>query len=329
MATWDGHLIGGLFLVLQGQWWIVLTIWYSLKAEKKTDNMKPASSKYSETFPLATTKTGCSKSWIPQPFFPSIPMESIAKIVACSIGIFSETFLSLLVEENGLPRRVHFGPFKIFNSSGDFISVDKFQHVSMYSGFVISGIVDLFVLVASFPHATSPLMFTLAFVCQGILFWFHMGHSVLNGTYHKLHLVIVICCIVFAGLRTKYMKSIFINIGLGCSIFLQGTWFFQASFLIYKDGQLSWELHKAEPHSEKLTHMVPMYLSGVFTWHIMLAASIVLIVWTVMYFVVKKSCIIKLKKSNWQALPTDYMETLIEKNPLTDGNVGMENDTEM
>ena len=328
MATWDGHLIGGLFLVLQGIWWIVLTLWYSLKAEQKANTKTPAPLRQSEIFLSANTKTGCSKSWIPQPFFPSVPMEPIAKIVACSIGIFSETFLSLLVEEKGLPRRVHFGAFKIFNSSGDFVSVDKFQHVSMYSGFVFSGIVDLFVLFASLPQATSPLFFTLAFVCQGVLFWFHMGHSVLNGTYHKLHLVTVIACMVFSGMRTKYMKSVFINIGLGCSIFLQGTWFFQASFLIYKDGKLSWELHKEEPHSDKLKHMVPMYLSGVFTWHIMLAGIIVLIVWSILYFVVKKSCIIKLKKSNWQALPTDY-EKLIDNSVLVDGNVGMENDTEL
>ena len=141
--------------------------------------------------------------------------------------------MTLHVEEDGLPRRLIFRAFSIFNSSEDFIQVGKFQHVMMHSGFVLSGVIDLLILVVHLPQHTSPLFFTLAFICQGILFWFHMGHSILNGNYHKLHLVIIISCIIFSYLRTHHMKSFLVNTVLGYSIILlQVTWFFQPAFLV-------------------------------------------------------------------------------------------------
>lgn len=332
MATWDGHLLGSFFLVSQGLWWIILSIWYHLHAQSaggKLSKKRPGV-RCSEITPTTVLKTGCIKSWIPQPFLTGIPMEPIAKIVACGIGVFCETFLTLQVEEKGLPRRLEFGAFKIFNGTGDFIQVAKFQHVTMYSGFVLSGIVDLLALSIYLPRATSPLFFTLAFICQGILFWFHMGHSILNANYHKLHLVIIISCIIFSYLRTHHTKSFLVNTALGCSILLQGTWFFQPAFLVYKDGQIYWELHKMEMSSEKLEHMVPMYLSAVFTWHLMVVAMTVLIVWMIMYVVVNKRCIVKWENTKWEVVQSECTENLIEEElMIQNGSKSVEVDTEV
>jgi hypothetical protein len=99
-------------------------------AERKTTKER-SGMKCSKIASTTVLKTGCLKSWIPQPFCAGIPIEPIAKIVACGIGVFGETFLALLVEEKGMPRRLQFGAFKIFNSSGDFVHVGKFQHVTM------------------------------------------------------------------------------------------------------------------------------------------------------------------------------------------------------
>ena len=331
MATWDGHLLGSFFLICQGLWWIILSIWYHLQSqsERKT-NKKRSRVRCSEVAPTTALKTGCLKSWIPQPFFAGIPIEPIAKIVACGIGVFCETFLKSLIEEKGLPRRLQFGAFEIFNSSGDFIQVSKFQHVMMYSGLVLSGVVDLLILFVHLPQATSPLFFTLAFVCQGILFWFHMGHSILNANYHKLHLVIIISCAIFSYLRTHHTKSFLVNTALGCSILLQGTWFFQAAVLVYKDGKIYWELHKTEYPSEKLEHMVPMYLSAVFTWHLMVVAMTVLIAWVIMYIVVNKRCIIKWGNTKWEAVESECTENLIEDELMAqNGSRSQEVDTEL
>lgn len=340
MATWDGHLLGSFFLISQGLWWILLSIWYQLQAqsaaERKTNKKRSGHStvRCSKIAPTTACKTGCLKSWIPQPFLTPIPIEPIAKIVACGIGAFGETFLTLLVEEEGLPRRLQFGAFKIFNSSGDFVYVGKFQHVTMYSGFVLSGVVDLLILFVHLPRATSPLFFTMAFVCQGILFWFHMGHSVLNANYHKLHLVIIISCVVFSFLRTQHAKSFLVNTALGCGIMLQGTWFLQAAALVYKDGEIFWELHKTEHHSEKLEHMVPMYLSAVFTWHVMTVAMTVLIVWVIMYVVVNKRCIVKWDSTSslkWEEVPeSECTESLIENELIAqNGSRSQDIDTEV
>lgn len=149
MATWDGHLLGGLFLVPLGLWWVsLISVWYHLKSEKMPKKTRPGV-RQADTIPISDTPR-CSKSWIPQPFCVSIPIEPIiAKLVAGSIGVFSETFLNVHTEEpeKGLPRRVTLGAFRIFNDSGDFYEVDKFQHVTMYSGFALSGVIDLLILL--------------------------------------------------------------------------------------------------------------------------------------------------------------------------------------
>ena len=85
------------------------------------------------------------------------------------------------------------------------------------------------------------------------------------------------------------MNSFLVNTALGCGILLQGTWYFQSAFLIYKDGNIYWKLHKPELFSEKLEQAVPMYLSTVFTWHLIGIAVTVLIVWITVYLLANKS----------------------------------------
>ena len=130
-------------------------MWYHLKSEKMLKKKRPGV-RHSEIIPTASLKTGCLKScWIPQPFYASqIPIEPIAKLIAGSIGVqFSETFLNVHTKEKalGLPKRVTFGAFRIFNDAGDFYQVDKFQHVTMYSGFALSGVIDLLILFLYLP----------------------------------------------------------------------------------------------------------------------------------------------------------------------------------
>ena len=71
-----------------------------------------------------------------------------------------------------------------------------------------------------------------------------------------------------------------------------GTWYFQSAFLIYKDDNIYWKLHKPELFSEKLEQAIPMYLSAVFTWHLIGVAVTVLIVWTIMHLVINMRCIV-------------------------------------
>ena len=320
MTTWDGHLPGGIFFVIHGLWWIFLSIWYHLRppqdSSKAIKKARCFQTKLQSTDFELRTGHGCSKSWLPQPLFPSIPMEPILKIVCGSIGIFSQAFLSLVITEKEGSRRLEWHMYRIFDDKGNFNRVNKFQHITMYSGFMLSGVIDLLCLFAKFPRATSPLYFTLAFVVESALFWFHFGgHGVLTATYHELHLVIIFSCIVFSYLRTHANSNMFlVNIGLSCSILLQGTWFLQSSFLVFKDGDKVWELLRAEPQSKKLEHMVPMYLGAVFTWHLMAVAMATLIIWIIMYCTVNRSCIVTRRNIQASTLPAEYIEDLMMMN---------------
>ena len=317
MAQWDAHLLGSLCFTLLGLWWIILSIWYRLQSDAKMCKTKKkrctSCMKCSETMQTTSHRTGCLKSWIPQPFYPCIPIEPVMKIILGSAGAIGESFLRLVMDP---PRRLEWYHESIFDESGNFIQVDKFQHSSMYSIFIISGVVDLLILFIKLPHATSPLYFATAFLCQGLIFQFHSeGLGVLTTTYHKLQQLIIICCTVLAYLRTRYTRKFVINVLFGCSILLQGTWLFQSSFLVYKDGATTWQLHKTEQHSDKLEYMVPMYLATVFTWHLIAVATTVLLFWAIMYCVVNRRCISK--KGNCHDEDNVIYEKLKETN---DGN---------
>lgn len=159
-----------------------------------------------------------------------------------------------------------------------------------------------------------------------------MGHTRLNALYHQIHLAVIISSIILSFLRMLHTKSFLLNTALGCSILLQGTWYFQSAFLVYKDGNIYWKLHKPEPFSEKLAieQVVPMYLSAVFTWHLTGAAVTVLMVWTVMHFVINKMCIVSRRGSEWEAEQTECNENLIEEGLMAkNGRVDLEIDAEI
>ena len=86
-----------------------------------------------------------------------------------------------------------------------------------------------------------------------------------------------------------------------------------------------------EHHSEKVEHMVPMYLSAAFSLHLMLVAMTVLIVWVIMYVVVNKRCIVKWNNvTKWEAVQLECTENLIEDELITqNGNRSLEVDIEV
>ena len=326
MARWDAHLLASLCFTLLGLWWITLSIWYRLQSETKvckTEKKWHTSCMKCSKTPLTilSHRTGCLKSWIPQPFYPCIPIEPVLKITFGSAGVIGESLLRLVMEP---PRRLEWHPMSIFDEYGNFIRMDKFQHLTMYSIFVISGVVDLLILFIKLPYATSPLCFATAFLCQGLIFQFHTeGHGVLTPTYHKLQQLIIICCTVLAYVRTHYSRDFLINVLFGCSILLQGTWFFQSSFLVYKDGAITWQLHITEQHSDKLEHMVPMYLATVFTWHLITVALTMLLLWGIIYSIVNWRCI--LKKGSGRDQDNEKYEKLMESNDGKEVVIDVEN----
>ena len=128
---------------------------------------------------LSKQLAGCLKSWIPQPFYASINSYRTTKSCNACCWQHWSVLCNVHTEEKalGLPRRVTFGAFRMFNDSGEFYVI------TMYSGFAISGVIDLLILFVYFPWPTSLLFFTLALVCNGIPYWFHMGHTKLNALY--------------------------------------------------------------------------------------------------------------------------------------------------
>ena len=69
-------------------------------------------------------------------------------------------------------QKIVWNVYKIYTEDGDLADLGKLQHITMYSAFLLSGIIDVLSLVIKFPHHTSQIFAALAFWIEGILFLF-------------------------------------------------------------------------------------------------------------------------------------------------------------
>ena len=184
------------------------------------------------------------KSWIPQPFLKRIPLESIAKAVLPSLGIFVELALDIQFDKNG---ESHLLPshFNIVFRDGYFIGLSRFFHVCLYSTFILSGIIDLVSLCIKLPRVTSQLFLSFALYCETLLFSFHVhGRNLFNNGVHQLLLIFVMTSALFSTLRMLTPSNLFINAGFAGSVILQGTHLIQAGWILY--GGTRWRLDSHE-----------------------------------------------------------------------------------
>ena len=67
--------------------------------------------------------------------------------------------------------------------------------------------------------------------------------------------------------------------------------------------------------------MVLMYLSAVFTWHLMAVAMTTLIIWSIMHCVVNRLCLMTRRGIEASSLLSEYTEDLMmTSKSLTDGD---------
>ena len=280
MGNLAGHLIPGFFFLIYGSWWCFSSIWLHLKskhissnshdttvtAHQKTAvdnqtkrNLHLSSPSPSNVFELKRDYNLSRKSWIPLPLFPDIPLEPVLKIVFGSMGLFVEAFLDYKWENH--QRHLVLFIYHIRNNTGELNNLEKLHHITLYSGFLLSGIVDLLSLCVRFPWQTSMLFLSLSFFIEAILFYFHiMNQVVFNRIVHSLLVYIVVSCVVFSLLRIYSASNLFINLGLGSSILFQGTWFIQIGNFLFGGF-----LHKDESYTP--AHF--MFVVAIFTWHLM------------------------------------------------------------
>ena len=298
MGSFAGHVLPGSFFVFHGFVWIILAMMTHLKSKaggiqgRKVKRDHPVND--GTSFFEYKRDIGLSrKSWLPLPCSPfsRVPIEPIIKIVLPFIGILAETFLQVVKDHNGNPHIIG-RIYHIYQSSGYLSQLDKLQHITMYSAFLVSGIVDILTIFIKFPHQTSALFLALAFLTEGILFYFHAGgRDSVNIQIHFIVTLVIGVCVLFAFLRTMYATNLFINLGLGFSIFLQGSWFIQAAYFLYPPSGKGVIVNEMNNHHEEGTdqehHAAVMFIACTLSWHIMLIMIGMLILWVTLLLVMR------------------------------------------
>ena len=254
MGSFAGHAVPGSFFVLYGIWWIFISYWHYFYT-------RPSSSRASKAKVKKENELN-RRSTLPTPCCPKIPLESLGKIALSFCGILVETLLNW---RSG----VVFDPIKL-NSDDDF---SRMQHTTMYSFFLLSGIVDMCIYCVRIPKNSTKLFLALAFFIEGILFYFHTRHrDELNQQAHLVLILSIFGCTICAAARMYISDSLLLNAGLGFFLTLQGTWFYQVAVILYGK------------HSDKWAEdeMSPMYMGFAASWHVMVIAVSMMAVWILM-----------------------------------------------
>lgn len=282
MGSLAGHVLPGSLFLVYGLWWLFLSLWSHLsgvssfykQSKTKREGSTPGVVSF---FEYKRDHSLSRRSWLPLPCTCTcrIPVEPIFKIVLSVIGVIAEAFFDVVPDEHGHSRLIA-TVYKPNDSDADF---GKLHHITMYSAFALSGIIDIVSLFIKFPKHTSQIFLSLAFWTEGVLFYFHTGgRDALNVQIHFILTVIIFACGIFSLLRILQATNLLINVGLSCAIMLQGTWFIQAGYFLF--GPSSKEESQKEDHHDTI-----MFVAACFTWHLLSVSLSVLALWVVLHLV--------------------------------------------
>lgn len=247
--TLHAYIHAGSFFLFYGLSWLFNAYW--IHFTHWSNNSKSSSRRHSNAqsdllnyFAHDPSDPFAHKSWIPQPFLKRIPIEPILKVVFPSLGVFVELFLNGEYDEHG-KSHVILWHYRVVFSDGEFIDLNRFYHMCLYSTFALSGIIDLVSLCIKLPRVTSQLFLCFAFYSEALLFSFHIhGRNLFNSGVHQLLLIFVIANAFFSTLRMFNPRNLFINAGFAGSMILQGAYLIQAGWIMY--GGTRWRLDSHE-----------------------------------------------------------------------------------
>ena len=133
------------------------------------------------------------------------------------------------------------------------------QHVTMYSAFALTGVVDLLARRSFLPSASTYIAFAAAQTNAGFLFWGHAIHGGVDGVVHR---ILASAFFVTAGVAIVEAFRPAPGLGwvrIGAQLVL-GGWFILGAWVLYLSG---WEL--SNPVNEGRSSMI-------FSWLVMLVS---------------------------------------------------------
>jgi len=129
---------------------------------------------------------------------------------------------------------------------------------------------------APLPEGIDYLIGCLSFVVEAVLFKFHLhGRTQLDVLIHTLLLYVVYVNVIIIALEMRYRHSIAVALTRAYSVLLQGTWFWQAGFLLYNPlpGAVAWD---GDDHEQMMvvTMMFAWHMAGIFVVMVCIGAVV-------------------------------------------------------
>lgn len=139
----------------------------------------------------------------------------------------------------------------------------NWQHVTMYSVFGLTGVVDLLARAGRISPQSTFVAYAAAMANAGFLFWGHSSHGGVEGTIHMI-LALVFFSVAAVAIAEAVRPSGGLRWGrIGAQVLL-GTWFIVGAWIIYRSG---WDLD--DPVRQGWTYTV-------FSWTAVAAAAVTL-----------------------------------------------------
>lgn len=271
MGTLAGHLLPGSFFIGFAIWWSFITAIRFVQTRATT---------YKATTTVPCICLPCSR-------LRRAPVESLTKIVLGTLGIIGEVITGLHFNYIRPPNKDN---SKLFgcDSIGDqlnhehahqhemkmsdtplpvFFEYVNAQHITMYAGFIIGSIVELFIHARSdfVPPRLDMVCALMAYLMEAFLFAFHLhSRAPLDIRIHVLLVYAIIGCVVFCALELARPDQILFTYGRILFTCLQGTWFWQAGFILYPP------IDRPPFVWDRCDHEQVMTVTMMFCWHLIL-----------------------------------------------------------
>lgn len=218
MGSLKGHLLpGSMFMVISVWWFIGETL--QKAGHRNYWNRSRGRSRGS--------RAAVQPVWYscPGARLSTIPVEPIVKVVFAMLGVLAELPASRAAT--------------LHDEDGELIAqhLDNYTHAVMYGFFGLSGVFDLVMWFDLFPLPPKfdYLVISLAFCFEGFLFCFHLhGRDELNVRLHTfLYILVFVTAAVFflAVISDQFFH--FVGFLRAYLTSLQGSWFFQAGFVLF------------------------------------------------------------------------------------------------
>ncbi|KAK3753242.1 hypothetical protein QZH41_004462 [Actinostola sp. cb2023] len=262
MGSFVGHAVPGTMLTIGSIWWLIGALRLSFLHLTSKQNppllQKPRNNRIRGERRQQRATFGCVERRTSK-----IPFEPILKVVLSIVGVLGELFYE--------------SQWVLLDSNNDFVQehLNNYAHVSMYSLFGLSGVVDLLVhyKAAPFPSGLDHVFLALAFFAEGMLFFFHLGgRPELIVRLHTFLYVISFLTSVVLLLEMKVDDRTPVPaLSRAFLTSLQGTWFFQIAFV----------LHGARPWKNSSANVE--FVAIAFVWHIFVVAALYLVIFVMAY----------------------------------------------